>query len=132
MDYLIMFLSFVAGIFAARSFTVLMTLGHLGLMVKEVEKNCLIMLASVAESVAYIQSIKFQTMKDLKLEENVIKRTQNIDEHNFRMWKQAAVRNLHSSYPERFKHQAKYYDWKTAMDFLDRVYQQNRIDKNKK
>ena len=132
MDYLIMFLSFVAGIFAARSFTVLMTLGHLGLMVKEVEKNCLIMLASVAESVAYIQSIKFQTMKDLKLEENVIKRTQNIDEHNFRMWKQAAVRNLHSSYPERFKHQAKYYDWKTAMDFLDRVYHQNRIDKNKK
>jgi len=132
LDYLIMFLSFVAGIFAARSFTVLMTLGHLGLMVKEVEKNCLIMLASVAESVAYIQSIKFQTMKDLKLEENVIKRTQNIDEHNFRMWKQAAVRNLHSSYPERFKHQAKYYDWKTAMDFLDRVYQQNRIDKNKK
>ena len=132
MDYLPLFLSFVLGILAARTFGALMTLGHLGLMVKEVEKNCLMMFASVAESIAYIQSIKFQTMRDLKIEENVIKRTQNIDEHNFKMWKQAAVRNLHSSYPERFKHQAKYYDWNTAMDFLDKVYRQNRIDKNKK
>ena len=132
MEYLPLFLSFVLGILAARSFTILMTLGHLGLMVKEVEKNCLMMFASVAESIAYIQSIKFQTMTDLKLEENVIKRTQNLDEHNFKMWKNSAVKNLHSSYPERFKCEAKYYDWSTAMDFLDRIYQQNRIDKNKK
>mgnify|MGYP003628720590 FL=1 len=132
MEYLPLFLSFVLGILAARSFTILMTLGELGLMVKEVEKNCLMMFASVAESVAYIQSIKFQTMTDLKLDENLIKRTQNIDEHNFKMWKNSAVKNLHSSYPERFKQQAKYYDWKTAMDFLDKVYHQNRIDKSKK
>ena len=132
MSYLPLFLSFVLGILAARSFTILMTLGQLGLMVKEVEKNCLMMFASVAESIAYIQSIKFQTMTDLKLDENLIKRTQNIDEHNFKMWKNSAVKNLHASYPERFKQEAKYYDWKTAMDFLDKVYQQNRIDKNKK
>ena len=132
MEYLPLFLSFVLGILAARSFSILMTLGQLGLMVKEVEKNCLMMFASVAESVAYIQSIKFQTMTDLKLDENLVKRTQNIDEHNFKMWKNSAVKNLHASYPDRFKDEAKYYDWKTAMDFLDRVYQQNRIDKNKK
>ena len=132
MEYLPLFLSFVLGILAARSFTILMTLGHLGLMVKEVEKNCLMMFASVAESVAYIQSIKFQTMTDLKLDENLVKRTQNIDEHNFKTWKEAAVKNLHASYPERFKDEAKYYNWKTAMDFLDKVYHQNRIDKNKK
>tara|TARA_R110000823_G_scaffold269766_1_gene389497 strand:- start:248 stop:646 length:399 start_codon:yes stop_codon:yes gene_type:complete len=132
MDYLILFLAFLAGIFAARAFTALMTLGELNLMVKEVEKNCLLMFASVAESVSYIQSIKFQTMKDLDLDENLIKRTQNIDEHNFKMWKNAAVKNLHTSYPERFKHEAKYYDWKTAMDFLDKIYNQNLIDKSDK
>ena len=132
MDYLVLFLSFLAGIFAARAFTALMAMGQLSLMVKEVEKNCLVMLASAAESVAYIQSIKFQTMTDLKLDENLIKRTQNIDEHNFKTWRDSAVKNLHSSYPRIFKDEAKYYDWKTAMDFLDRVYHQNRIDKSKK
>jgi hypothetical protein len=132
MEYLPLFLSFVLGILATRTFGALMTLGQTALMVKEVEKNCLMMFASVAESIAYIQSIKFQTMTDLKLDKNVIKRTQNIDEHNFKMWKQAAVRNLQASYPTAFKDAEKYYSWETAMDFLDRVYRQNRIDKNKK
>jgi len=132
MDYLLMFLSFLAGIFAARAWTALLLVAELGLMVKEVEKNCLLMFASVAESVSYIQSIKFQTMTDLKLDENLIKRTQNIDEHNFKMWKDSAVKNLHSSYPDRFKDEAKYYDWKSAMKFLDNVYQQNRVDRNDK
>ena len=129
MEYLPLFLSFVLGILASRSFTILMTLGQLGLMVKEVEKNCLMMFASVAESVAYIQSIKFQTMTDLKMDKNTIKLTENVDEHNFKRWKRAAVTNLHESYPKMFKDSAKYYDWKTAMDFLDRIYRQNRLDK---
>jgi hypothetical protein len=132
MEYLALFLSFLAGVFAARSFTVLMTIGQLGLMVKEVEKNCLMMLASVAESIAYIQAIKFQTMKDLELDENTIKLTKNVDQHNFDRWKSAAVNNLHLSYPKMFRDAAKYYSWDTAMNFLDKVYQQNRIDKNKK
>jgi len=101
-------------------------------MVKEVEKNCLMMLASVAESIAYIQAIKFQTMKDLELDENTIKLTKNVDQHNFDRWKSAAVNNLHLSYPKMFRDAAKYYSWDTAMDFLDKVYRQNRVDKNKK
>ena len=129
MEYLPLFLSFVLGILAARTFGALMTLGQTAVMVKEVEKNCLMMLASVAESIAYIQGIKFQTMKDLELDENTIKLTKNVDQHNFDRWKSAAVSNLHLSYPKMFKKSAKYYDWQTAMDFLDKVYRQNRLDK---
>jgi len=132
MEYLPLFLSFVLGILAARTFGALMTLGQTALMVKEVEKNCLMMLASVAESIAYIQAIKFQTMKDLELDENTIKLTKNVDQHNFDRWKSAAVSNLHLSYPKMFRDEEKYYSWDTAMDFLDRVYRQNRVDKNKK
>ena len=132
MEYLPLFLSFVLGILAARTFGALMTLGQTAVMVKEVEKNCLMMLASVAESIAYIQGIKFQTMKDLELDENTIKLTKNVDQHNFDRWKSAAVSNLHLSYPKMFKDAEKYYSWDTAMGFLDKVYRQNRIDKNKK
>jgi len=129
MEHLPLFLSFVLGILAARTFSIFMTYGHLALTVKEVEKNCLMMLATVAESIAYIQSIKFQTMTDLKLDKNTIKLTENVDEHNFKRWKRAAITNLHESYPKMFKGAAKYYDWETAMDFLDRIYRQNRLDK---
>ena len=134
MDYLIITLSFVLGIVASRILTTTIVWAQLINSTREVEKDCLFMLASVSETVAYIQTIKEKTMIDLKIDEKVIERTKSIDEHNFSRWKEAAINNLHSSYPDKFKSLPKYYDWETAMDFLDKVYFQNknRIDKSEK
>ena len=134
MDYLLLMLSFVLGIVASRIFTVTIVWAQLIISTRMVEKDCLLMLASVSESVAYIQTIKEKTMIDLKIDEKVVERTKSIDGHNFSRWKEAAINNLHSSYPDKFKSLPKYYDWETAMDFLDKVYFQNknRIDKSEK
>jgi len=130
--YLQLFLSFVLGLLAARMFDTIQVNRHLTRMIREAERSCLIMLATAAESVAYIQSIKFSTMEQLEIEENTIKLTKNVDEHNFSQWKQAAINNLHSAYPDNFKNIAKYHSWKQAMNFLDGVYNQNRLDKKDK
>ena len=134
MDYLIIFLSFVLGVVASRIFTVTIVWSQLISSTREVEKDCLLMLASTSESVAYMQTIKEKTMIDLKIDEKVIESTKSIDEHNFSRWREAALNNLHSSYPDKFKSLPKYYDWKSAMSFLDKVYFQNRksIDKSDK
>ena len=97
-------------------------LGQIGLYIREVEKNALVMLASAAESVAYIQTIKYKTMKELSLSENLIKTTKNVDDYNFTAWKNSAVSNLLAAYPEKYKNFSRYVDWSTAMDFLNKVY----------
>ena len=129
MSYLELFLSFMLGVVASRILDSFHINRSLVVMIREAERSCLIMLATAAESVAYIQSIKFSTMEQLGLEENTIKLTKNIDEQNFNQWKQAAINNLHSAYPDNFKKMPKYYSWKQAMKFLDGVYRQNRLDK---
>ena len=129
MSYLELFLSFMLGAVASRILDSFHINRSLVVMIREAERSCLIMLATAAESVAYIQSIKFSTMEQLGLEENTIKLTKNIDEQNFNQWKQAAINNLHSAYPDNFKKMPKYYSWKQAMNFLDGVYRQNRLDK---
>ena len=129
MSYLELFLSFMLGAVASRILDSFHINRSLVVMIREAERSCLIMLATAAESVAYIQSIKFSTMEQLGLEENTIKLTKNIDEQNFNQWKQAAINNLHSAYPDNFKKMPKYYSWKQAMKFLDGVYRQNRLDK---
>jgi len=129
MSYLELFLSFMLGVVASRILDSFHINRSLVVMIREAERSCLIMLATAAESVAYIQSIKFSTMEQLGLEENTIKLTKNIDEQNFKQWKQAAINNLHSAYPDNFKKMPKYYSWKQAMSFLDGVYRQNRLDK---
>jgi len=132
MSYLELFLSFMLGVVASRILDSFHINRSLVVMIREAERSCLIMLATAAESVAYIQSIKFSTMEQLGLEENTIKLTKNIDEQNFNQWKQAAINNLHSAYPDNFKKMPKYYSWKQAMKFLDGVYTQNRLDKKDK
>ncbi len=97
-------------------------LGQIGLYIREAEKNALIMLATVAESIAYIQTIKYNTMKDMELPENTIKVTRNVDNYNFDKWKNAAVSNLLAAYPEKFRNFPRYVDWSTAMGFLNEVY----------
>lgn len=97
-------------------------LGQIGLYIREVEKNALIMLATVAESIAYIQTIKYNTMKDMELSENTIKITKNVDDYNFTKWKNSAVSNLIAAYPERFRNFPRYVDWSSAMSFLNEVY----------
>ena len=132
MSYLELFLSFMLGVVASRILDSFRLNRSLVVMIREAERSCLIMLATAAESVAYIQSIKFSTMEQLGLEENTVKLTKNIDEQNFNQWKQAAINNLHSAYPDNFKKMPKYYSWKQAMNFLDGVYRQNRLDKKDK
>jgi len=132
MSYLELFLSFMLGVVASRILDSFRINRNLVVMIREAERSCLIMLATAAESVAYIQSIKFSTMEQLGLEENTVKLTKNIDEQNFNQWKQAAINNLHSAYPDNFKKMPKYYSWKQAMKFLDGVYTQNRLDKKDK
>ena len=132
MSYLELFLSFMLGVVASRILDSFHINRSLVVMIREAERSCLIMLATAAESVAYIQSIKFSTMEQLGLDENTIKLTKNIDEQNFNQWKQAAINNLHSAYPDNFKKMPKYYSWKQAMKFLDGVYTQNRLDKKDK
>ena len=132
MSYLELFLSFMLGVVASRILDSFHINRSLVVMIREAERSCLIMLATAAESVAYIQSIKFSTMEQLGLEENTIKLTKNIDEQNFNQWKPAAINNLHSAYPDNFKKMPKYYSWKQAMKFLDGVYTQNRLDKKDK
>ena len=104
-------------------------LGQIGLYIREAEKHALVMLATSAESIAYIQTIKYNTMKDLGMTENLIKTTKNVDDFNFDKWKNAAISSLLAAYPERFRGVPRYVDWATGMDVLNKIYKKGHMEK---
>jgi hypothetical protein len=122
MDYFSLLIGFLVGAAVCYVLYFIWDLGQIGLYLKEVEKSALVMLATTAESIAYIQTIKYQTMKDLELPDNLIKTTKNVDDYNFNSWKNSAVSNLLAAYPERFKSFPRYVDWATAMKVLNDIY----------
>ena len=122
MDWSMFFIGFFSGALVYRVLSSFMELGQIGLYIREVEKNALVMLSSAAESIAYIQTVKYIAMKEFDLSENTIKTTKNVDDYNFNAWKNAAVSNLLAAYPEKYKFFARYVDWPSAMSMLDKIY----------
>mgnify|MGYP003628034729 CR=1 FL=1 len=122
MDNFSLFIGFLTGIIVHRVLSSIWDLGQIGLYIREVEKNALVMLASVAESIAYIQTVKYNTMKEAEVPEDTIRATKNIDDYNYEAWKNSAVSNLLASYPPKYRSFAKYVDWSSAMKFLDKIY----------
>ena len=90
------------------------------------------MLAMSTEAIAYIQTVKYETMRTFNVDENTIKTTKNIDDYNFESWKTSAVRRLLVAYPTRYKHLPKYVDWNTAMRILGEIYEKGQRSENAK
>ena len=126
MDWLLLFIVFFSGALAHRVLSSFIEMGQTGLYVREAEKNALVMLATVAESVAYIQSIKYRVMEEMEVPDHTIKLTKNVDDYNFTAWKNAAVSNLLAAYPEKYRKMARYIDWKTGMKMLNQIYKKGQ------
>ena len=126
MDWLLFFIGFFSGVLVYRVLSSFMELGQTGLYVREAEKNALVMLATSAESIAYIQSIKYRVMEEMEVPEHTIKLTKNVDDYNFTAWKNAAVSNLLAAYPEKYRSMARYVDWKTGMKMLNQIYKKGQ------
>ena len=126
MDWLLFFIGFFSGVLVYRVLSSFMELGQTGLYVREAEKNALVMLATVAESVAYIQSIKYRVMEEMEVPDHTIKLTKNVDDYNFTAWKNAAVSNLLAAYPEKYRSMSRYVDWKTGMKMLNQIYKKGQ------
>jgi hypothetical protein len=124
-----MLMGFVIGATVYRIVSSIIDLGQIGLYIREAEKHALVMLATSAESIAYIQTIKYNTMKDLGMAENLIKTTKNVDDFNFDKWTNAAISSLLAAYPERFRGFPRYVDWATGMDVLNKIYKKGHMEK---
>jgi len=122
LDLTSILIGFLAGIVFHRFLSGIYELGQIGLYIREIEKSALVMLASSAESIAFIQTLKYKKMKDLGVGDSTIATTKNIDDYNFIAWKNSAVSNLLAAYPEKYKAFARYVDWESGMEFLNKVY----------
>ena len=124
MDIISMIFGFLFGLVTFRVVENLFGIGYAIIFFKEMEKHALLMLASVAESVAYIQHVKYKTMFESGLSENIIKTTKNLDAHNFNLWKSTVINNLTSAYPKSIPPAFK--TWEEALKLLDKIYYSKR------
>ena len=117
---------FLMGVICANILTRLMAFGRMGLFTENVSNQCLKLLGAVHEDVAFIKQMKERMLVEMGTPENEIKIQVNIDDYALRSWRRASVNNFISGYPRQFRTNIGFYDWSTAMQKLNKLYENEK------
>jgi len=120
MNELLIFLSgLLAGAFIYSVFYRILGVGASILLFRQVEMECLHMLALSLEDAAFMKTAKHKIMQQFDYDPNAVKITINEDDFTIEKWKKTSVSRLLDSYPTNLAGLADYNDWGTAMKYLN-------------
>mgnify|MGYP005828903505 CR=1 FL=1 len=113
------FLWFVGGFIVARTLHGILNLSQSYTMLKQAEFDCLRILGSAAESIAFLHQTREQAISDPETPseiKNQLKIQMNVDKYVFETWKSSSIKSLILLYPVRYRRALNFNDWSTAME----------------
>jgi len=99
-----------------------MGIGHCYTLVKKVTDDIVMLLISTSQDVAFIKSLKYDTMKELEVEEEQLELIKKIDEATFKAWKDMTYIKMVEVYPKQYASILKQYDWSKVTQSVDKLY----------
>tara|TARA_R100001509_G_C4853893_1_gene211042 strand:+ start:263 stop:664 length:402 start_codon:yes stop_codon:yes gene_type:complete len=130
LDFVLYFLVFIVGMLFHKISSDILGMSHLSIFIKIIEIQSLKMLQIVASDVEYIQETKLKLLRDLNTPEEEIKFIRSVDEQTFKTWKEAVILHFIASYPDRYKRQIEFSDWRGAMKQLNYVEKKSKTHFN--
>ena len=116
---------FVCGYIICRIITGLLNLVQGFRELKQAEFDCLRILGSTAESMAFLQQTRKQIIDDPAMSseiKNQFKIQTNMEEFVFDTWKKTSIESLILMYPTAYRRSLKFSDWPSAMTHLTELY----------
>jgi hypothetical protein len=119
-NILIFAFGLAAGIIFYRAAVLLRAAWYGALMFRMVELQCLQLLALSLEDAAFMKYARIQMMERVRIyDKSQIKIIENEDRYNLQNWKENSIDRLIGRYPENYRKSLKYYDWDSAMKYLN-------------
>lgn len=120
--FLYSMLVFLFGIFTAKVFSGLISLGLSAIIVRSAMESSLRLLGNAATDMAYIKQLKHKTMKENGVSDDTIQSENSKLEGEFGMWKLNSIQNIKLALSDRYEFMADFHDWEQAMGKLDEIY----------
>ena len=80
------------------------------------------LLISVSQDVAFIKSLKYETMEDMKVPEEQIELVKKLDDETFKAWKEITFLKIVQIYPKQYVELLNDYDWSKVTQSVDNLY----------
>ena len=123
---LVGFLSFVCGYLFKTIAYRIHTSVQSAKFVNKVAKECLILIGTIVYQVSYMEQMCLLTIESVNGKEDT-KITRNELQENFQEWKKIIIEEFQEHYPEDFKWQLEFDDWKEAMNLLTDIYNKKKV-----
>jgi len=117
---------FFSGIILYSIFSKLLNVGHSVLFFRAVRTAALAYLATTAESIAFINAVKYLAMKEAERPEEQIKTMRMVDDEIFNAWKQTVITKANSALPRHLIASMTLEDWDAMMKYLDISYEKGK------
>ena len=79
-----------------------------------------------AQTIHEIQTLKYLELEKSNKSEKYIEIQKQIDKRYTEPLKNALIANFVGTFPFRYRHLLKFYDWKSAMDYVDQLIKEER------
>ena len=117
MEYLYLFLAFMAGYVIRGLLANLYLIGRMSDFTKKVANQTQLFLSTVVQDIEFIKMAKYEVLNDSGCDKNLIIRERNMDEYTFNKWKQTVVKTYIDNYPaELRKHHIKFDNWNQMVE----------------
>ena len=114
---------FFGGALCYRFLAILLDLGHMHNTIKSTTDQIVMLLISSAQDIAFIKSLKYETMKNMNMSEEQIEMIKKIDHQIFKSWKDITYVKLVDLYPQAHKKILTQYNWDKVTKSVDELYE---------
>ena len=117
---------FLIGILANKLWNFFLYTGYSILILKQIQQDSVKLMSTAAQTVAEIQMIKYLEMQKSGKSEKEIEIQQSVDEYYMKPIKNAMINNYIATFPKRYEHLLEFYDWNSAMEYVDQLIKKER------
>ncbi len=122
-------LAFLAGVLVTKLCGSLLSLGFSVLVLKTVHNDYVRILGQLSQTIFEIQQLRQMEMHRLGKSEKEIEISSTISEYNLKPLKEAMIKNFFNVFPKKYEDLVQFYDWDSAMVYLDELIKDERDKK---
>jgi len=99
-----------------------MDIGHSYDFVKSTTDQIVMLLLSTSQDIAFIKSLKYETMKEFETPEEQLELIKKLDAATFNAWKEMTYLKMVEVYPKHYAKLLNNYDWTKVTQSVDKLY----------
>jgi len=126
-----MLLAVLVGIILSKIWNMLLYTGYAMIILQDLQKDAVKLLLSTSQTIYEIEALKLIELSKQDRPEKEIEFEKEMMEKNSIILKKAVISNFISNWPRRYRNILEFYDWPSAMEYIDKLIKEERNNKRR-